>query len=503
MSRGDTAGLVEKNACPNLSSKFAFFTWVWLYFVAFLLVTFSIAQYFPVVTLLAMFVAVIIFFLPFFGSELNVEQRLLAAAVSVGVLVTALYPPVVGFFMGLQGGANSLLVKLLLGIRSSFFSFWVLIALLYFSYREKKLVDIFSLALFASVMALGLTIGGGGFEPRITYLLNSFLSLFATVGVVFFVLGRFGEVPYLDGLFQRIVIFVAILGIPYFPILMLNLDIFRPDLALMHQMVEGRGLDGTLPPQWQSLLFDQFVPRFVGTFPNPILYGYFCAISSFVFFVKGRSLISGVLFLMAMMTLSKGAILLALSAMFFFYSLRFGRIIFVVSFFAVIFVELLSAYLLDGSNRVHLRGLIGGVQSVLSGGVSSILFGFGLGSGGNLSRAALVGGPTSEGWLASGSESGIGSLIYQLGFCGLGYFSFLACRVLFFPISVFARDVGRSYAIIALCAAWFANMLLQEDLINVTISSQILMAIFMIVCGGVKRDRLASASNFTCRSANC
>jgi len=469
---GDFMIDVEKRRGESVS------IYVWSYMVLLLLVTFSVAQYFPVVSLVGLFVAGFIFLAPFFFKFLTVESRLVFSSVVFGVLLTALYPPFVGFFSGLNGGVNSILIKILLGLRSAFFSVWIYIAFSILVFKDGSKRSVLFLFLVTLIIIVGLAVGPGSVEPKVTYLFNSFLALFSVLGVIAFVVSEKVDVNFLGEVVFKLAVVVCLVSIVYFPILILNLDVFRPDLALFHQSVEGRGLSGALPPQWTSLVYGEFYPRFVGSFPNPILFGYFFALVSYVFFVKDRYFISLALLGFVFLSLSKGAILLFLMAMVFRFALRRSKLVFWIVFLGVVTSSLSLAYVLDGSNRVHLRGLMGGISSVVSSSIDNKIFGFGLGSGGNLARAELEDGPVSEGWLASGSESGVGVLTYQFGFLGLTVFLLLI-------MNVFKRGLdnslsGSSIAAVSLVFAWFANTLLQEDLINVTIVSQLLMTVVVL-----------------------
>lgn len=454
------------------------FVWVFQLFIV--LTCFATAQYFPVMAIVGTMLSIVMFFVPFFGDRQHLQDRLLVSAVSFAIVITAFYPPFLGMFSSIEGGVNGFFVKLFLGLRSAFFATWVGVAfVLIVIYRHLRYGYAKLFALFF-ILLVGALNGALSLEAQITYFLNAFLPLFVTILIIPYLIENGQNFERHAKYAEKLLVLSAIISLIYFPILMMNLDIFRPDLALMHQTIEGRGLNSALPPQWQSYINGEFFPRFVGTFPNPILLGYFCAISSFVFFIRERNLISILFAILTVATLSKGAILFLLVAHLLRLSLIRSLLLFWLALILVVAGSLTLAYFLDGSNRVHLRGLTGGVQSVLTASPVNFLFGFGIGSGGNLARSQLEDGPVSAGWLASGSESGIGVLIYQLGFVGIAFLAFI-CSAIYH-----AATVNKSHAstnatsVVALCAAWFANMLLQEDLINVTISSQMLLAVIML-----------------------
>jgi hypothetical protein len=452
---------------------------VWLYFVMACLICFAIAQVMIGAALIGLVIAACVFVTPLVGDRTGLQDRLIVAAVSVGVLITAFYPPIIGFFMGIEGRAKVFLVTILLGIRSSLFALWIVAAFLIFVVRGGRLSEYLMFVLFCLVIGVGLVNGGGGFQPKVTYLLNSFLPLFGVLAVITYVTKDSDAFVKYDRLLMNVVLAIAAIGALYFPVLILNTDIFRPDLAMLHQAVAG--VSGALPGQWHSRIYDTLVPRFVGTFPNPILFGYFFAVASYVLFVRRRYWFSALFFLGTLLSVSKGAIMFLAVAHVLRFALLKRPIYFWLLLFPIVAFELGLAYLLDGSNRVHLRGLLGGIQSILSAGILAKGIGFGLGSGGNLARTELEGGPYSGGWLASGSESGIGVLVYQLGSIGVLLFLVLAWRALFAYKGLNGIHRTNACAVVALCAAWFSNMLLQEDLINVTIASQMLLAVILLV----------------------
>src|SRR5690606_6170851 len=152
----------------------------------------------------------------------------------------------------------------------------------------------------------------------------------------------------------------AVLCVFYYPIVAVYPEVFRPDLALYHQSSASYGPGGTVasPSQWNTLLYDLRIPRFVGTFPNPILFGYFAAVLSFALYINRRYIVSGAMAVLVVISLSKGAMLLLLSSHALFIVLTHARRIFFPIVGIMVAMELVAAYLLDGSNRVHLRGLL-------------------------------------------------------------------------------------------------------------------------------------------------
>lgn len=457
-----------------------FTVFLWVFYSVILLISFATAQYFEIFILASLLISSLILITPFFGKSESLQDRLIICGVSFAVLITAFYPPVIGAFIALNGSSNSFFVKLLLGLRSGFYSFWIVFSFFIIAITGSFYNNGIKFLLVCTVMLFGLFFGTGPIEPKLTYFLNSFLPLFATLAIIPYVIENGEKFSSYSPHLKKAAQLIGFISVIYFPVLMLNLDLFRPDLALMHQSTDGRGLGGQLPPQWQSFVYGEFIPRFVGTFPNPILFGYFFAFSSFVFFVIRKYWISACFLILVFLSLSKGALFLLLAAHIFRQALLKSKALFLTTFISLIIAELGMAYLFDGSNRVHLRGLIGGFESIFTGPLLNLIIGFGMGSGGNLARSHLTGGPTSAGWLASGSESGLGVLVYQLGFSGVFLFILLSLGI--FRSIQPNNDMrhGNAISIVALLAAWMSNMLLQEDLINVTITSQVLFAVLIL-----------------------
>ncbi|WP_029153993.1 hypothetical protein [Microbacterium gubbeenense] len=105
------------------------------------------------------------------------------------------------------------------------------------------------------------------------------------------------------------------------------------------------------------------------------------------------------------------------------------------------------------STAIHLAGLVYGIQ----GGLNRI-FGNGLGVGGNFQRnfADELSELDFATWLASGSESGVGVLAYQLGLVGLIAFVLL--------LVVMGNSWGRPATV--LLAVWSATSLLAESMMG-------------------------------------
>lgn len=126
------------------------------------------------------------------------------------------------------------------------------------------------------------------------------------------------------------------------------------------------------------------------------------------------------------------------------------------------------------STPIHLAGLVFGLKSALEN-----LVGAGLGNGGNFSRyfsGAEERPPYAE-WLASGSESAVGVLAYQLGLLGL-----IAFLLLIFALG---RVLGSNSTV--LLAVWSSTALMAESMFGPLVA-----ALFMLGAGLLREDQESS-----------
>ena len=113
-----------------------------------------------------------------------------------------------------------------------------------------------------------------------------------------------------------------------------------------------------------------------------------------------------------------------------------------------------------------------------------------MGNGGNLASISAEGGERNS-WLSSGSESGVGVLLFQLGFIGLGLV-LLWLRKIYF-ISSGKYNHAYSGWSISLVFAFFINSFLQENCINSSLLGILLLGVMLITSlGYIKQGRVCA-----------
>jgi len=409
------------------------------------------------------------------------------------VVFNATYHPVFGAFLALEGEAAAVL-RFSLGVRSA----WYAAALLLICWNLARRGDSQQLKSMATVVALcfacvviGALLSRAPLDARITYALNSFLPTFATV----FCIGCICVFPALNGrdgnFLLQLIFFATGLALLYFLLLPETYDFFRPDLA---SFLRGRPgeyiLKGEYDPSWGTRIYGFETNRFVGTFPDPIIAGYFLASISFVLLVGRKYKMASWMLLLLLLSMSKGAwLFLAQALILYGCALRWRRALLPMTLILAC-VQLAAASVFDASNRMHLLGLQGGLLSLLHGGPVGLVLGYGIGEGGNLARAYVAGGAWGAGWLASGSESGVGVFAHQLGLVGVALMGVLVLR--FFgvtrselgklsPQGQIMPDAGRAIiAIEGLLMSLMINSLLQENCINASVLSSVLLGAVLL-----------------------
>lgn len=196
------------------------------------------------------------------------------------------------------------------------------------------------------------------------------------------------------------------------------------------------------------------------------------------------------LLLLLVLSMSKGAwLFLAQAFILYFCALKSRRLLLPAAILLAA-VQLAAASVFDASNRMHLLGLQGGLLSLIHGGPVSLVMGYGVGEGGNLARAYVAGGAWGAGWLASGSESGVGVFAHQLGLVGVALMGLLMLSLFRVTGSEFDKLDrsghgmplgGRSIiAIKAMLISLIINSLLQENCINASVLSSVLLGAVLL-----------------------
>lgn len=214
------------------------------------------------------------------------------------------------------------------------------------------------------------------------------------------------------------------------------------------------------PGIWSTVFFDVRVLRFGGGYLDPISLGYAAAVASIL--ALRHAWWAGVLVfgLVTLATGSKGAwLVLGLGILMFLFSSSRGATLRSVSALGLIALVAALPLVADqgkGSFRVHLEGLRAGLTAT-----AEQPFGHGLGTGGNW--GSILGSGTTN--TATGSESAIGAIGFQLGIPGLALTVIgLGSLGLAFVRGVGSRARSAEASLgLALVLPTFAIMLFQEN----------------------------------------
>jgi hypothetical protein len=462
------------------------FIWfIWGVAVICLVSMFAASIVFPMAFLIALLWAFcMLVCIPLVGTP----QQAIALAVSFVVIFNAAYMPVFGFFQGING-APSRLYMIALGLRSAWYAGALLVVAGFILKADRKQLGrglIFTSVVSLFMLMACFAISSTPLDVRGSYLVNSYLPLVLTL----FCLGAVCALPPLsfrDGLYlSRIVWAALIASAVYFVVLPFFYDVFRPDLASYHRARPGTYIPyGGYDIAWGTRIEGVYFNRFVASFPDPIVAGYFFASLSFAMYVAKMWRAFALLAVLLLLSLSKGAWLCFFQAAVLYWLGRKSLLLLWPAVFVMLAFLLGLNSLIDASNRVHFNGLVGGFLSIFQGGMKALLVGFGMGDGGNMGRGYVAGGSLAKGWLGSGSESGIGVLVHQLGMIGLAGLGLLVASFYSTAMKAVraATDEASRNSIIAVVALYLSLLLntpLQENCINASILSSILLGSVLI-----------------------
>lgn len=440
--------------------------------------TVSFPLFFLIACLLTLLPGLIIIFL---GNPIN---GLLLAALFI-VSFNAFYHPLFGFFSGLLGYPTGL-YRLALGIRSAWYCLALMavaVQICRMSPQVRKSVG-YPIVIFLLFIAVNFLLSGGGFDSRISYLMNSFLPLSFTVIGFGAVLSNI-KIDQGDArLLYRLLIAMSVVGCVYFFMLPLTYDFFRPDLASFMRIRPGDYIPkGGFDPSWGTRIEQYYFNRFVGSFPDPIIAGYFFACMTFIAYISRWRMALLWFGLLLAISLSKGAWMFFVQAVIIYQLYKKGRAYAILGAAALCGFQLSLGAFIDSSNKMHFLGLIGGVASVFQGGVKAMILGYGVGDGGNMGHTGGLG----ASWLASGSESGIGVIAHQLGL--LGTLLLIICFWRLFRLSAKSGDAvvplsqddrERLSGVKALLLSLMVNSFLQENCINASLLSTVVVGVLLI-----------------------
>lgn len=439
--------------------------------------TVSFPLFFLIACLLTLLPGIIIVFL---GNPIN---GLLLSALFI-VSFNAFYHPLFGFFSGLLGYPSGLF-RLALGVRSA----WYCVALLAvavqicrMSPEVRKSVG-YPVLIFLCFIFVNFGLSGGGMDSRVSYLMNSFLPLSLTIVGLGAALSNI-RIHHDDArLLYRLLMAISGVGFVYFFLLPVTYDLFRPDLASFMRARPGEMIPkGGFDPSWGTRIAEYYFNRFVGSFPDPIIAGYFFACMTFIaYMARWRMALLWFGALLAI-SLSKGAWMFFVQAVIIYHLYKKGQGYALLGALAMSGFQLSLAAFIDSSNKMHFLGLIGGVTSVFQGGVKAMILGYGVGDGGNMGRSHEDGGLGAS-WLGSGSESGIGVIAHQLGLVGMALLALCFWRLFRLHKKgdvISEDDHQRRSGMKALVLSLMINSFLQENCINASLLSTVLLATLLI-----------------------
>tara|TARA_B110000196_G_C21152258_1_gene670560 strand:+ start:3248 stop:4582 length:1335 start_codon:yes stop_codon:yes gene_type:complete len=333
--------------------------------------------------------------------------------------------------------------------------------------------------LLSSVMLLliGLFYPVDYFQVKLTYFINSFLPFFSMQVLMLSLLTTSSNnLSFLNDFISRFESAVMVFLKIFFWLLPLSFIFYIAgwDYFDYSNLIELKGLEPYkgVPLNWYTQFGGGFIMRFTHFFEDPILLGYLLAFISVYFFVRGKLLMSVFFCALIILTLTKGAMLWLILTTGFFTLKKFGinnRLVLMSSY--ILFLILMSLISFKTSLGVHIEGLVSPFVNSSQYTLIEILFGHGIGSGGNLLKAYLGGGMEHTAWLESGAESGLGTLMYQTGLLGLSTFFIIVYKIL---------GVLKSHISVGLYLGYVFNFLLQENLINFSYISLLTLIILYI-----------------------
>jgi len=423
-------------------------------------------------------------------------QEILFVSALSSILFLASYFAVLGWVLGVTGYVDLLPLKSAIGLRSGIFSIGIATFILIVIFCRKKQERGLNkwVLITASLLVYSFYSSPAPLVPKVTYILNSFFPLYFSYLCIL----------YLD-LEQKIIInkkyMVTFIGMmitffaTYFISLELIYDYVRPDLISIVRSKDATPLMyGDYPGSWGSMIGDVKFQRFVGSFPDPIIFAYLLAGLAIYLITVNQYSYSLLVVILLLLTGSKGGWLVYINTIILFCIITRAPRLRWVTISGLISAQMMAAVMFHSSAFIHLQGLIGAINSLMTANLKSIFLGFGVGVGGNLQRFSA--GSEQHGWLSSGSESGVGVLIYQLGITGLLVYFVLIYLIDKKLMNRFKRTKDTKYIYaLGLIYATFINSFLQENCINSSIISIIVFVTLIII--STNRRRIIATHKIT------
>ncbi|WP_075881501.1 hypothetical protein [Vreelandella massiliensis] len=272
------------------------------------------------------------------------------------------------------------------------------------------------------------------------------------------------------------------------------------ELISLQQALKGYSHIEGYPRNWWAYLGGNLYLRLSGTAEDPIFYGYLAGFFAYIWLVRGALVWAGLLTLIVIAAVAKGAMMLLLGGVAFWTVLHFLHpLSFLRSLLGALLLAALVGFYVVASGvsqtsaDIHVLGLWLPFEQVLKGevGLFQVLFGHGIGSSGNLYKAMMGSELSHLQWLQGGAESGFGLVFYQTGAVGLGLLlALIACG--------FKRC--QTSAARGLWLVYWANAAVQENLINLNFITLLLVTVAILELSDLrlsdKKDRANASGHY-------
>jgi len=353
-----------------------------------------------------------------------------------------------------------------------------------FKKNRLKIQKIFLIFLFSIIISFIIPVSYT--QVKFIYFLNSFLPMFVILFILTHLLllkEKFNiQKSFKKYLNPTLVVIIGFVLISYIFGLILYFDKWEVfDIGTLYSLKGYEPLKG-LPRSWWAQIENIYFFRFPITLENPIVAGYFSAFLTMVMIYFSKYILAFVFFIFTIFSFSKAAIiylfLYMVAIIFSRLSFVFKKIFLKIFNSTIMITFLIMTYLgfqmyisniINTSASVHLLGLTLPFINIKEYSFIEILCGHGIGSGGNFLKAAMGSKVGFIEWLESGSESGIGSIFFQLGLLGLLSIIVISYRIMLLLQTIEAKFIYFFY---------FTSMFIQEDLIN---SNLLLLMFFTII----------------------
>ena len=353
-----------------------------------------------------------------------------------------------------------------------------------FKKNRLKLQKVFLIFLLSIIISLIIPVPY--MQVKFIYFLNSFLPMFLILFILTHLLLLKEEFniqksfkKYLNPTLAVVIGFVLISYIFGLILYFNKWEVF--DIGTLYSLKGYEPIEG-LPRSWWAQIENIAFIRFPITLENPITASYLSAFLTMILIYLSRYTLAFIFFIFTLFSFSKGAIIaLALYVITIIFSrifplfkkicLKIFNSFTMITLLIIIYIglQVFIAGILKTSASIHILGLTLPFINIGDYSFVEVLFGHGIGSGGNSLKGVIGSDMPIMEWLQSGSESGIGTLFYQLGSIGLLSILVINYKIIFLLKTLEAKFIYFFY---------FLNMFIQENLINLNL---LLLVFFTII----------------------